>query len=90
MAVSPLLAPGALSAYTGLSEKADPSVAGKFRLTAEPKNVDRVTISDEAKELIRHAKPKIPDDVELRTLTRKLVEGNRIRDFLSLAFQSRL
>jgi hypothetical protein len=93
MTVSPLLAPGALSAYTGVPVGRGPT-ASPFEVNHEAKGADRVTISHEARRLSTMAvsgeKPKIPDDFELRMLTQKLMQGSQIRDFLTRAFQPNL
>ena len=91
MAVSPLSAPGALAAYTGLSAGQNPP-ASAYRVKRD-RVEDQVTISDEAKRLSKSPPPdraKTPDDFELRTLTQKLAQGNQVRDFLTRAFQSNL
>lgn len=86
MAVSPLLAPGALAAYTGVSPRSTPP----FRVKHDSREADRVTISDDAKrfaESVQRRRTKVPDDFEARALTQKLVQGNQIRDFLTRVFQ---
>ncbi len=91
MAVSPLLAPGALAAYTGLSAGQHPP-ASPYRVQRD-RVEDQVTISDEAKRLSKSPpadRAKIPDDFDLRTLTQKLAQGKQVRDFLTRAFQSNL
>lgn len=91
MAVSPLLAPGALAAYTGLT--AGQNHSGSPYRVKRDRVEDQVTISDEAKRLSKSLptdRGKVPDDFELRTLTQKLAQGNQVRDFLTRAFQSNL
>ncbi|MBI5855259.1 MAG: hypothetical protein HZB35_08560 [Nitrospirae bacterium] len=86
MAVSPLLAPGALAAYTGVSPRATPP----FRVTRDSREADRVTMSDDAKRLaesVQSRRTKVPDDFEARALTQKLVQSNQLRDFLTRVFQ---
>lgn len=86
MAVSPLLAPGALAAYTGVSPRSTPP----FRITRDSREADRVTISDDGKRLAESAQRRranIPDDFEARSLTQKLAQGNQVRDFLTRVFQ---
>lgn len=86
MAVSPLLAPGALAAYTGVSPRSTPS----FRVTRDSREADRVTISEDARRLaesVQSRRTKVPDDFEARALTQKLAQGNQIRNFLTRVFQ---